>query len=202
MQIKSLIEEYILPKETGRVLDIGCGAGFFSLFLSRHYFNIDAIDINELLILKLNETASKEKLSLHAQKKDVREMIFPDNFYDVVLAINSLIFIKKSDLVKVIQDIKKTLKNRGVCIISGFSVDDPSFKSLSDNHSAIEVNTFLNNRTGQYWNFLEANELKSYFSESNFNVLVDETFIVNDQPHDNVPYPHTHGISQIVVQKK
>ncbi len=119
---------------------------------------------------------------------DIKDYKMPNNFYDAILAFNSLIFLKKSEFIDVIEKIKDSLTPGGLIFIALFTIDDPSYKSFRENSKPVEKNTFFSKRNGQYWHFMDKGELQNLFSD--FETLFYEETMV----HDNLPIPHDHGM--------
>jgi len=199
MITKHILEKY--SKEIspgGRILDIGCGEGNNALWLAKRGFEVTALDKdkNALNVLRQKILESKEKLKIKLEEQDIRNFEAPSYYYDAILAFNSLVFLKKSEFLNVIARIKKCLAVDGLFFISLFTEEDPSFSSFAKNKKPIEPDTFLNERTGEYWQFMKKGELKEVFSD--FKTLFYEEKIV----HDTRPTPHDHGIIFYVGKKK
>jgi 2-polyprenyl-3-methyl-5-hydroxy-6-metoxy-1,4-benzoquinol methylase len=191
-----LLENFLEKIPNGKVLDLGCGNGRNSLFLARRGFSVHAIDIDSKIIKNLKQESKKEKLKINIIKADIRKFPIKENTYDLILAINSLIFMKKSELQKIITKIKNGAKNNGVVIISGFTTKDSSYLKLKKRYQPIEKNAFKDSNK-QYWQFFSKNELKSYFLNG-FEIL----FYSERNVKDSIPYSHTHGIAEIVAKKR
>jgi tellurite methyltransferase len=183
-----------IPK--GLVLDIGSGRGRNSFFLAKKGFEVEAIDIDQQSINEIKKTIQENKLSIKARCLDLREFQFTANKYSLILAIQSLNFIKKSDFEKIIEKIKDSLIKGGFFIISAFTISDPSFKKFKKKSQPIEENTFYSKKTPNWWHFFKKNELKKYF-QSGFEILYYLERIVKDKK----PLPHTHSIVEMVVRK-
>ena len=190
-----LLENFLEKIPNGKALDLGCGNAKDSLFLAQRGFSVHAIDIDSKIIKNLKQEPKKEKLKINIIKADIRKFPIKENTYDLILAINSLIFMKKSELQKIITKIKKGVKNNGIVIISGFTTKDSSYLKLKKRYQSIEKNTFKDSNK-QYWQFFSKNELKSYFLNG-FEIL----FYSERNVKDSIPYPHTHGIAEIVARK-
>jgi cyclopropane fatty-acyl-phospholipid synthase-like methyltransferase len=147
-------------------------------------------------MLRRKISESNEKLKIKLEEQDIRNFEAPSHYYDAILAFNSLVFLKKSEFLNVIAKIKKCLAVDGLVFISLFTEEDPSFSSFAKNKKPIEPNTFLNERTGEYWQFMKKGELGEVFSD--FKTLFYEEKIV----HDTRPTPHDHGIVFYVGKKK
>jgi 2-polyprenyl-3-methyl-5-hydroxy-6-metoxy-1,4-benzoquinol methylase len=193
------VEKYTPSIENGLAFDIGTGNGNNALFLASKGFKVDAIDVNEKAVDGLKERGKELGLDLNADMQDVRQFSF-EKKYDVILAIQSLIFMKKSEFKIIISQIKKSLNMGGVAVISSFTTADTSYTRFAEKREPVEENTFYSEGSKQFWNFLAKDELKNYFAGDEFIILSYEEFATEDSPHEGTPYPHQHGIARIAVK--
>jgi 2-polyprenyl-3-methyl-5-hydroxy-6-metoxy-1,4-benzoquinol methylase len=191
-----LLKKFYFVVIPGKALDIGCGQGDNSIFLARHNFEVEAIDINEKYISYLKTTSKRENLSLIPQKKDIRNFKF-NKHYSLILAINCLQFMKESERDSIIRKAQTSLNIGGLFFVSVFTIKDDSYKKLSKINQPVEENTFYSRKERRYWNFFNLNELKNYFTKE-FKIL----FYNERRIKDAHPLPHRHGIAEIVALKK
>lgn len=71
-----------------KVLDVGCGAGFFSIILSRCGLEPIGIDLTPEMIAAAKELAKTEGAKAEFLVMDAESLTFPDNSFDVVIARN------------------------------------------------------------------------------------------------------------------
>lgn len=111
--IKEEREELItmLPKGV-KVLDLGSGTGNHALFLKNHGFDVLCVDISDKMLEKCREKGLKTR------KMDFEELKFPEKSFDIVWAYTSLLHIPKKNLPKVLRDISKIIKDKGIFMIS------------------------------------------------------------------------------------
>ena len=73
----TLVELLNLFDRSFHVLDVGCGDGKNSLYMSKQGFsNVDAFDISLNAIAKLKRIASKENININDWTDDLPEFIF------------------------------------------------------------------------------------------------------------------------------
>lgn len=198
MRTDQLLKQYLdQVKPGGKIIDIGFGTGRQVINLVKKGFAITALDKDKKTVNELREKISKfgKKMDIKIENGDIKDYDMSKNFYNAVLAFNSLIFLKKSEFLKVVQKIKDSLSKSGLIFISLFTTDDPSYKSFQENAEPVEKNTFLSKRSGLYWHFMDKSELKSLFSD--FETLFYEEMII----HDKLPTPHNHGMVFYVGKK-
>jgi len=78
-----------LPARKGlKILDVGCGAGFFSIILNQNGMEMTGIDITPEMIAEAKLLAKKEKATADFIVMDAEQLNFPDNTFDAVIARN------------------------------------------------------------------------------------------------------------------
>ena len=71
-----------------RILDVGCGCGFFSFLLAENGHRVTGIDLTENMILEGRELAEKYDLSVEFLQMDAEKPDFPDDTFDVIVSRN------------------------------------------------------------------------------------------------------------------
>ncbi len=100
-------------KEKGKVLDLGCGAGGFSLLLEDLGFEVIGVD-NSDYMLSLAQSFAKEKGSrVEFVKGDARNLPFEDSSFDYVIFIDNLVHFEPLELGKAFREIARVLKPGG-----------------------------------------------------------------------------------------
>ncbi len=127
----ALLHGYALAKafdfsKYNRVLDLGGGTGAMSIGLCERYENLCAtvFDLPEN-VEKADEFISKSNLQSRIETVggDITKDELPDNF-DVALLANLVSVFDAETNKKLLSDVYKKLPNDGVCIISGWILDE------------------------------------------------------------------------------
>jgi len=113
--LKPCLDKFISLLKTGeKVLDIGSGAGFDAKYLFDQGFNVVSIDLADKLIDIAREIAPGVDFKI----MDMRDMSFPDNSFGGVWASASILHLSKKEALKVLQNIKRILKQKGVFFLA------------------------------------------------------------------------------------
>lgn len=108
---------YLLAKfyvEGKKVLDIACGEGYGSHFLSQKAKNVTAVDVDSATI-----EAAKQKYvnnNLTYLLGDINELDFEDKVFDVIVCYETIEHVH--DPYKAFNNLKRVLKDDGILIIS------------------------------------------------------------------------------------
>lgn len=98
-----------------KVLDLGCGSGVHTHFLSKEGFKVSATDISEVGIRHTKERLETDNLSYDTIKVEpISQISFDENFFDVVLSIGVFDAAGIEETVKAIPLISRILKKGGI----------------------------------------------------------------------------------------
>jgi len=102
--------EYLHPRS--KTLDVGCGAGQYSLEMARAGYKVTGIDISEISIELAKKTAANEKnISLEYHVIDVMKANFAMNSFDNIVFFGTLHHFKNPD--EVLKRVSAWLKPQG-----------------------------------------------------------------------------------------
>jgi len=123
-QRASVIMKYLDPKKGERILDAGCGIGYYSFELATKFgCEMEGIDVDKADIELANKISSITKvMNTNFKVCDVNKLDFPDNTFDKVVLSEVLEHIY--DDRKVLTEICRILKPDGHFILSTPHVDE------------------------------------------------------------------------------
>lgn len=73
-----------------KVLDIGCGPGFFSILLAQMGYEVTAVDYTENMLAQARKNAGVHGAKIDFQKMDAQNLSFPDESFDFIVSRNVL----------------------------------------------------------------------------------------------------------------
>jgi SAM-dependent methyltransferase len=135
-----------LPK--GKALDIAAGRGENAVFLAQHGFDVDAVDISRVGLLKARRLARNMGVKIQTLLGDLETYSIQEERYDVIA---NFYFLKRS----LIPKIKKGLRKGGRVIFETYTLDHRTLGMRGPKHPRY---------------FLKPNELLGFFR--GFRVLV------------------------------
>jgi SAM-dependent methyltransferase len=80
------IPQELKAKSAQRILDLGCGSGWLSVYLARQDFEVVGIDVSSQAINLANTWALQEDLKIAFSVGDIAELPFADKSFDAVVA--------------------------------------------------------------------------------------------------------------------
>lgn len=172
--------EHLLNRQS-RIIDIGCGEGQNAFYLaSQGYCNVDAFDISEHGIAKLQKKCQKENVQLNAFTADLRTYQF-EKKYDMVMSFGTLHFVSKMDWKAMINRAKTYTNAGGIHIMQIFTDTVPASEDIAP--FAIGL--------------AKDNEIKELYAD--WEILQFKSYIFEDE-HPGVP-KHLHASNKIVARK-
>lgn len=90
---------------TGKVLEIGAGAGRNALFLASKGYEVTAIDISSVAVERIMQQAKKMGLTLETRVSDIAEENLRSN-YDAIICTMTLHQLSKEDAEAVIKKMR------------------------------------------------------------------------------------------------
>ncbi len=138
-----------------KILDIGCGPGHDTGYLTRRNFDCLGIDLSKEMI-KLARSTFKGKFEI----MDFLDLKFKDNSFDGIWCSSMFKHVKKVDLPGFLVDIGKVLKKNGVLGI----ISTQKQKRTKDQDDT------------RFYVMFSKRELKTYLKKAGYKVLFLEIF--------------------------
>ncbi|MBR3198830.1 MAG: class I SAM-dependent methyltransferase [Bacilli bacterium] len=170
------IDEYKSYFNTGGLcLDLGCGMGQFTKRLMEYGYEVIPLDISEIALNKVQEFNS------NILKADMRHSLpFHDETFDLVFANLSIHYFSDDDTKKLINEVKRILKNGGLFIGSVNGIKN--FQSIKDTAEVLDYHFYLNRV--KHIRLFDVDDLKKYLNI--FKVLkIDEREITRFEKNNS-----------------
>lgn len=172
--------EHLLDKES-RVIEIGCGEGQNALYLAgQGYCNVDAFDLSEHGIAKLEQRCKTKNVRVNAFVADLTTYRFEKN-YDCVMCFGTLHFVPETEWKALINRAKAHTNTDGIHIMQIFTDTVPA----SEDIAPFAVGLAKEGELAELYHDWEILQFKSYTFE-------DE--------HPGVPR-HLHASNKVVARK-
>jgi ubiquinone/menaquinone biosynthesis C-methylase UbiE len=121
----SYCEQYDLEKV---ILDCGAGGDRPPLALFSEYgYKTYGIEISDSQIEKADEFAKLHGFKLNISKGDMRRLPFDDESISYVYSYNSIFHMRKEDIKKSLNELKRVLKPGGLCCVNFLSKEDGDY---------------------------------------------------------------------------
>ena len=124
------IDKYLPEKEHLRILDVGCGAGFFSILLAKRGHQVTGIDLTPDMILHARELAKEEQADCEFQVMDAENPEYDDDTFDFVISRNLTWTLP--DAQKAYKEWMRVLKPGGVLLNFDANYGAVDFTDTSD----------------------------------------------------------------------
>lgn len=129
------IQKYLKPMQDRKgkcalkILDVGCGAGFFSILLAKEGHQVVGTDLTESMIESAKSLAAQENVSCEFLVMDAENLEFEDSRFDVVISRNLTWTLP--DAAKAYRQWCRVLKEDGIVLNFDANYGNADFKDTS-----------------------------------------------------------------------
>ncbi|WP_410506205.1 class I SAM-dependent methyltransferase [Haloimpatiens sp. FM7315] len=112
-----LLREFLGLKDNFKILDLGCGTGFFTRIIAKETnAEITGIDINQELLKGANKISKENSLNIKYEIGDITNIQYKDNTFDIVIC--DIMLECFNDISIPLREMKRVCKTGGkvVCI--------------------------------------------------------------------------------------
>jgi len=110
-----------------KVLDIGCGEGFYSIYLASKGFDVTGIDLSENAIVYAKQNAKDAGVDVNFIVMDVSDLSDIDEKFDFVFEWALLHLVMPEDREKYVEDVGNLLNKNGKYLSICFNERDSKF---------------------------------------------------------------------------
>lgn len=118
LQPEPFLIDHVSRFKPGSVLDIACGTGRNSVFLSKNGFKVTSVDFSEIALARLSENSHENNLSIETIKMDLSQT----ECFKKLKKVDNIIVIHyklKDDL---LEQIPSLLNNHGIFLYCTFNL--------------------------------------------------------------------------------
>ena len=130
-----------LPQDRNlRILDVGCGAGFFSVLLAKEGYQVTGVDLTPDMVENARTLAEEEKTDCEFLVMDAENLRFADESFDVVISRNLTWTLP--DVKSAYREWVRVLKKGGILLNfdANYGLSDfTDLCELPDNHAHQEI---------------------------------------------------------------
>lgn len=135
-KLNKVLEIGIAP-QSGKLLELGCGAGNIGLWFAELGYSVSGIDISPTAVALANKRAIDAKLDASFSVGSVLELLeYPDNSFDFVYDSHLLHCIIGKDRQKLFESVIRVLKPGGY-----FLVDTMCYSELTHSFEGFDLET-------------------------------------------------------------
>lgn len=139
LRMLSRLMEHI---KKGNALDLGCGEGWNLLFLAERGFEVTGVDVSKVALGRFIENAELRNLRVKAANRPIQDYNFKEK-YDIIICNYSLHYLDKRIGLRVVKNIQRITKKRGLNLISGFMAELPFYGEKTRNDCYFEKEELL-----------------------------------------------------------
>jgi ubiquinone/menaquinone biosynthesis C-methylase UbiE len=138
-ECRSLIG-WLDPRPGDRILDVGCGDGFYDAEIARRGSRVVGIDINGKRLAVAEKRHASDRVALHFM--DAQEMAFEDESFDKVVSFCVIEHFEHDE--RVLAHVRRVLKPGGRLFLSADSLSNPELRPAEreSHRRRYAVNTF------------------------------------------------------------
>lgn len=121
-------ENYSRSWPKGKLLDIGCGTGAYSIVFAKRGFKCVATDKSKQMLVWAGKNAAKNGVDFPLIKADCLSLPFKDNTFDYVLSVAVFHHLDSEEKrLKAFQEVFRVLKPGGVALVTVWNKTQPRF---------------------------------------------------------------------------
>ncbi len=127
----STLLRWLSPRPGEKILDVGCGDGFYTERMARKRAEVIGIDIRSKALARARNRASGHNLVFLEMKAE--ELDFPENYFDKIVSFCVIEHLQDDD--RALRLIARSLKPGGRLFLSADSLSSPGLKATEkENH--------------------------------------------------------------------
>lgn len=127
----------------GKVIDIGCGEGFYSIYLASKGFDVLGIDFSERAIKYAKENTGSQRVNVRFLAMDIADLEKLEEKFDFVLEWGVMHHIMPPQRKKYVEGINNLLNKDGKYLSVCFNEKSPEFGGVGEKYRMSPLDTQL-----------------------------------------------------------
>lgn len=161
----------IIKNENGKFLDLGCGQGNNTLFLTQLGKDVLSVDLSTVALNIVKENIPNSKTM---QLDMSKSLPFKDNEFDIIVSDLSLQYFDKVTTFKIIDELSRVIKNKGYLILRLSSINDVNYGAIQGKKLE-EHYYFVEKRNKRYY---DENDIRYFFNKWNIIYIKEEASVL------------------------
>ncbi|HWI53261.1 MAG TPA: class I SAM-dependent methyltransferase [Symbiobacteriaceae bacterium] len=193
-----LLWQYLHDAPEGPVLDVGCGEGRNGLMAARMGHEVLGLDISAVAVERANQSAIDVGLPFEAWVANMMHYEYPERTYSAVIAALVLPFVRKSQVVPLLEEFRRATVQGGLFYASALRVDDPDAQAHIGFYPEVEPGCFWKPQLEEHRSFFDTGELRRMCEAAGYQIVEYLEGVFLEEPDGEKP--HYHRQVQVVAR--
>lgn len=193
-----LLWQYLHDAPDGPVLDVGCGEGRNGLMAARMGRRTLGLDLSLVAVERANAIAAKEGLPFEAWVANIATYEYPISAYAMVIGALVLPFVRKSQVVGLLEQFRRATVPGGLIYLSALRSDDPDARAHVGHFPEIEPGCFWKPQLEEHRSFFDSGELRRMAEAAGYQAVEYLEGVFLEAPDGEEP--HYHRQVQLVAR--
>lgn len=193
-----LLWQYLQEAPDGMVLDVGCGEGRNGLMAARMGRQVLGIDISSVAVERANAAAQAEGLPFEAWVANMLTYEYPERTYAAVIGALVLPFIRKSEVIGLLEEFRRATIKGGLFYASALRVDDPDAQAHVGYYPEVEPGCFWKPNLEEHRSFFDTGEVRRMCEAAGYQIVEYLEGVFLEEPEGEKP--HYHRQVQVVAR--
>jgi SAM-dependent methyltransferase len=128
------LEKELSYDKSKKILDIGCGTSRHAIELTKRGYKVIGVDLSENMLEKAREKAAEQKLNIHFEQQDARDLPYQEEFDCAIMLCEGGFSLMETDEMNfaILQSAFNTLKSGGMFVFTCLNGLFPLFNSVKE----------------------------------------------------------------------
>lgn len=156
-EVVRIVNKIFIPNGVRRVLDVGCGAGRHTMYMSSKGLEVDAMDSSGTALEIVNKVADEKGYKVTTRLGECTAIPCDDDSFDAVVCWGVIHYLSTEERKKCLDEIRRVLVPGGPFALTLRSVEDSEAASASKDDRLSESGA--EESKGMYFKYYSAREI-------------------------------------------